>query len=110
MSLASARFASALTRLSAVFGDAVSFRGASVTVMIDAAPKLDRLPPRLLDLEDGVQAALLTLPAAAVAALTPNTPPVVDEYLASSALRYRIHAVRHLGHAYELACVVSPLS
>lgn len=75
MSAVSGRFASALSRLLSVFGDTAFFRGAPVTVIFDATPKPERLPARLLDLEDGVQAALVTLPSSAVHVSFPPSSP-----------------------------------
>lgn len=102
MSAVSARFASALSRLLGAFGDTAEFRGASVAVLIDTAPKPERLPANMLDLDEGVQAAILTLPFSAV---PPGNPPSVGEYFAAGGMHYRIRpGIRHLGHAYELPC------
>lgn len=99
------RLTALTARLTGALGEAWTFRGASVAVLVDRSPKPDRLPPRLLDLDDEVQAALITVPVAAVA-----TPPQAGEYLVSATHRARIHPpIRHLGHGYECAVTLSPL-
>lgn len=108
MSAVTARFASAFSRLLGVFGDAATFREQPVSVAIDRSPKPDRLPVHMLDLEEGVQAVFINLPVTDVAV---DAPPTVGEYITDATHRYRIEkGIRHLGHAYELPCIASPLA
>lgn len=100
------RLAAATARLSGSLGEPWRFRGAPLSVLVDRSPKPDRLPSRLLDLDDAVQAALITIPAAAV-----TSPPSADEYLVNATHRARIHPpIRHLGHAYECAVTLSAIA